>query len=105
MCDGPGADEGDVGDVRVGGQVVGGGGPEREGLQEVGRVAAGLQGVLGDGGEEGGRPGRLLGGFEEEGGAGEEGGDGGAEEVVELVGGKRAWLAWGRERGDGVGTG
>ena len=47
MRDGPGTDEGDVGDVRVGGQVVGGGGPEREGLQEVGRVAAGFAGRVG----------------------------------------------------------
>ena len=40
MGDQAGADEGDVGDARVGGQVVCGGWPADDGLDELGGVAA-----------------------------------------------------------------
>ena len=64
--------------------MLGGGGPAGYGLNEVRGVPACREGAARDGGEVVCRPGGLFAGFEENGGAGEEGGDYGAEEVVEL---------------------
>lgn len=59
-------------------------GPADQGAYEVGTVAAGGEGGVQDRGEVEGGPGGGFGGFEDYGVAGEEGGDGGGEEVVEL---------------------
>jgi len=81
---GPAADEGDVGEARVGGEGGRDGGPAGDGLHEGGRVVAGFERAVHDGDEVLARPGRGFGAFDDDGVAAEEGGDDGAEQVVEL---------------------
>jgi len=64
--------------------VVGDIGPADDGLDDVGRVSAGDEGAGSDGGEVGGRPGGGFRAFDYDSVAGEDGGDDGADEVVEL---------------------
>jgi len=59
--------------------------PADERLDEVGGVAAGGEGCAGDGGGIGEGPGGLFGGFDEDGGACEEGGYYGGQDVVDLI--------------------
>jgi hypothetical protein len=68
----------------VGGEVVGDVGPADDGLDDVWRVAASLEGARCNGGEVGGGPGGGFGTFDYDGVAGEDGGYYGADEVVEL---------------------
>lgn len=82
--DGARADEGDVRYGRVGGQVVGNIWPADDGLDNVGGVAAYFEGFGCDGGKVVGGPGGGFGTFDDDGIAGEDGGDDGADEVVEL---------------------
>ena len=65
--------------------MVGGLGPADYGLDEVGRMAAGAEGGFGYVGKVLGAPCCVLGSFEDERGAGEEGRDQGGDEVVEGV--------------------
>ena len=58
--------------------------PADEGLNQVRRVPTYGEGAASDGGEVGEGPGGLLRGFEEDGGAGEEGGYYGAHKIVKL---------------------
>lgn len=73
MRDGAGADEGYVAYGGVRSEMVGRLGPADKGLDEIGGVNAALKGGAGDGCKEGGRPGGAFGGFDNNGGAGEDG--------------------------------
>lgn len=89
--DGARTNEGDMANGWVGGEVIGGLGPADEGLNKVGGVSAALERGAGDGGEEGGGPGRAFGGFDNDGAAGEQGGNYGTYEVVELGTSVEVW--------------
>jgi len=81
---GPAADEGDVAEGWVGGEGWGDGGPAGDGLHEGGGVVAGFERAVHDRDKVSARPGRGFGAFDDDGVAAEEGGDDGAEQVVEL---------------------
>lgn len=70
----------------MGREVVGCGGPADEGLYEIRGVAAGRKCGAGYGGGVGEGPGGLLRGLDEEGGASEQGGNYGGEDIVDLWG-------------------
>ena len=85
LGDGLGADESDVRDAGVRGEVRSRLRPEEKGLHELWGVAAGGEGLAGYGGEVGGRPGGTFGGLDDDGVACEEAGYHGTEEVVEGI--------------------
>ena len=84
MGDGPGADEGDVRYSWVRGEVVRCSGPADQRLDEIRGVPASREGRAGNGSGVGEGPGRLFGAFDNKGGASEECGYYGREDVVDL---------------------